>query len=217
MQIQSANYSQTYCAPNFKSIYPVYFWVKNGDKALPVFEKKAAQRLQRELSGILNNTKKAIKRYPSEKRREFRETICAADSDYKNNKYVRSISTDRGGVKEAWNGNISKIDPSIYILTGRDAVDFTQFYGKPIGYAKSGNMPKEQAEFTPDLESAKKSYYCGSEMYRNYSKHLTKDGYPMCLHVYLEKCTGNKKGYLVNQIEFDKQNNIESKFLDNIS
>ena len=136
MRVQNVDNTGKYRKVNFGSVYPVYHWHKPTETYVPAFDIKDVKRYQRTLTKMLNSRISGGKEHsPSTFLQSVIEYLAKNDSDYKELKYTRSFFNYKGGIKTAWNGNVYKIEPMAYLLTGRDAVDFENLYGKPIGYS----------------------------------------------------------------------------------
>ena len=135
------------------------------------------------LGGI--SVSKTVKHAGSAMDEEIVKYISEKDIDYKNIPYVRTFFNYKGGIKEAWNGN-TIIEPMVYILTGRDAVDFENMYGKPVGTAQKISKQYDDERIGKlEIEQAKSAYGFGGRAYIKDSLGKFKDlitGRPLELH-----------------------------------
>lgn len=216
MQIQNVTSSCTRCNnTNFKSVYPVYHWYKPADKYIPAFDKSRVRRYQKILTGMLNakiNTSEKLK--SSKFLQEVLKFVSAHDRDFNNLPYVRTYFDYKGGLKTAWNGNVYEVKPSAYILTGRDAADFENMYGKPLGSAKStaNNGGQMNIHQRAELENAKLCYAYGGERFVLEKMKLFKNpetGNPLELHVIMSGGENSHKAKVIklNYFETGAKNN----------
>lgn len=187
MQIQNSlqNSNLSY-KTNFKSVYPVYHWHKIGKSYAPAFDMNLIRRYQNILTRMLNSrVAGGRKQNPTTFLQEIVKYISEKDIDYKNIPYVRTFFNYKGGIKEAWNGN-AIIEPMAYILTGRDAVDFENMYGKPVGTAQKISKQYDDERIGKlEIEQAKSAYGFGGRAYIKDSLGKFKDlitGRPLELH-----------------------------------
>lgn len=138
MKIQAAqNYQLQKQTPQFKSAYPVIHWVKetNGSYA-PAISNELNEKLQRILVRLLNNQGKKVKPNKIQFMQYIQSVIASKDSDYAENRIVRSFYDHDGG---GWIQD--KFAPYGYILSGKHAEHMSETLGKPIGRAK-GEAPR---------------------------------------------------------------------------
>jgi hypothetical protein len=143
---------------NFKSVYPVYHWYKPNDKFIPATDLKIVHKFQRLLTGLLVKGNKYDLSIPGKTFiHGVMNFIANNDNDYKNIPYVRSFYNAKGGCKRDWKGEIYDIVPSAYLLTGNDAVDFENLFGKPIGRVRKTENYSEK-EILAEIRKAKIAY-----------------------------------------------------------
>ena len=137
-----------------------------------------------------------------------RRFVTRRDSDYAENHYVRTFYNSKGGIK---NG---KFEPIVYLLTGRDAVNFEETYGKPLGQLKKQLGLKYSAE----IQSAKIDYWLKGLNYvkQKSQKSCGRDGLPHELHIKTETVrskTGNIKGYNIVNMEYFPNQGTKNPFV----
>ena len=128
----------------------------------------------------------------------FRRKVASQDNDYARCPYVRSFYNDKAGLQH---GNS---EPMIYLMTGQDAVNFENNYGKPIGYMKGKQHTKKSAE----LQEAKGNYWAVGLNYakRRSQQYRNKAGLPSELCVYMDTVraqNGEVKKYNINRLEYN--------------
>ena len=167
VQIQNLSLPQNNIkSTNFKSVYPVYYWHKPADSYVPAFDMKNVKRYQRMLTGILNSLTVGKNHKVTTFMQDVIKYIANWDKDYKKNPYVRTFLNYNGGIKTSWNGNVSKIEPCAYLLSGRDAVDFDTMYSKPIKYTNAAAKQYDSKKLAKkEIDKAKKSYGYGGSAY----------------------------------------------------
>lgn len=116
--------------------------------------------------------------------------IKKSDIDYIACPYVRTFYNRNGGIKDG------KIEPLVYLLTGKDALHFEEEFGRPLGQLKSQYGTENSAE----LQQAKVDYWFkGLNFVKSRAKKYCKDDrIPRELHIKTETertKTGRIKGY----------------------
>ena len=143
MLVQNVS-SQNYNTPcNFKSVYPVYHWCKINGKYKPATNQDLVHHCQRLLTSMLNN---GGYRNPATVKKSaiglLSKFIASIDSDYKYVPFVRSFYNNCGGYKNSVKSR--GIEPMAYLITGNDAAEFEQVFGKPIGAIKNDENYSEK-------------------------------------------------------------------------
>lgn len=214
MQVQNGTFE--YPNTNFKAVYKVYHWHKPEGVWRPAFEDMSdVKTYQRKLTNILNcrsTTAKIIKQNDFTKR--ILDVIKEKDADFKAEPYVCSFPNYDGGFKTAWNGNVSA-EACMYILTGKDAVDFKKWYSKPIEYAQDIAKQYDDARIGEiEVEQAKTSYGFGGMAYIRDKLGRFRDavsGRPLELHaIYIGKTA---KGSKLHSVKFFETNGYDNPLM----
>ena len=237
MQIQTIKNDSLFSknkAPQFRSVYPVVFWVaEKGGSYAPVVTKDFSKTLATKLVNILNYSQKEITetlknieikrkelgldnynnltKIKMEAARNLKNFIAYFDSDFakQNSLYTqkpktRSFTT-QGGFE---NG---KYTPTAYIMTGNDAIVFEKNFGKPIGLSRALGGNKY---VTAELERAIADYWTKGYRYiKNKAKVFQINNQPAELHVKVETVrarTGNIKSYNIIGAKFFPQKGSEN-------
>ena len=135
MQIQpiSVNYSsKSSQQPNFGKAYPVIHWIteEGGKSYAPVATEELSRILQGKLVRMFNKSLVGQKPEKLTLLKSIQRFLFSNDQDYRRHKITRSFYNERGG----WANN--RFNPISYLITGHDAYNFEQMFGKPIGQAR---------------------------------------------------------------------------------
>ena len=234
--IQAGSYLNQNKQPQFKSVYPVVFWVaEKGGSYAPVITRDFSKTLATKFVNILNYSRKEIndmmvkientrqetgltnynglRKLKLEIAQRVKNFISRFDADYaKQNKsynirpHTRAFTTSGGLV----NGRYL---PTAYLITGEDAYFFDRTYGRPIGVSRSrgGNRFK-----SAELERALADFWTqGFNYVKNGAKNFKINGEPSELHVKVDTIrarTGNIKGYNVTGVGFFPQEGAKNPF-----
>jgi len=135
IEVKNTNYTSK-C--NFKSVYPVYHWHRVNGKFVPATDSNVVHRYQKLLAGILRQGGFLDLEHGGKSfLYQIASFVAQFDSDYKYGRYVRSFYDNHGGYKYDSKGEAYKIVPSAYLLTGKDAIEFEETFGRPIGKLKN--------------------------------------------------------------------------------
>lgn len=191
--------------PNFKSVYPVYHWYNPNKKFSPVTDIGTIRHCQRLLVGMINSTTPKLYRKDSSFLQQVINYIAVNDKDFLAVPYVRSFYNAKGGFKRDAKGNIYKVEPLAYIITGNDAVNFENVYGKPINtIAKEVNG--SEREIQAAVQRAKCAFsYNGLKYMRERSlKFVDKESKkPLELHTIFCKVGDNNSPKLIKLSFFE--------------
>lgn len=216
MQIQNLPTTQNRLdKTSFKSVYPVYHWCKTaGGSYAPTFNIKEVKHFQRLLTNILNSgNKETSKKDKKQFAQVLIKHIKEMDPDYKANPCVRTFINYKGGVKTAWNGNTYDIEPSAYLLTGKDAIEFDLMYSRPISVAKHNAKQLDNPKIMEnEINNAKKSYGLGGATYVKRKVGLFKDKItqkPLELHTIIDNTLSLRKTKFIKLkfFETESENN----------
>ena len=209
MQIQSINnYSKTNQQTNFKSAYPVVYWVKDTGREIskdaPTITKELTEKLQGKLVRYLNRTfSKSDPQKVNLMARAF-TFLKSQDSDYENYPLVRSFYNQSVGSQK--NG----IKPIAYLLTGKDVDIFENTFAKPIGRNKAESPMINGKRNSAELDIALDKYYrLGLDYVKNRAKEFIKGGENTELHVQFEPVHDKKgeiKDYILSNMTFRPTN-----------
>lgn len=200
MHIQQIN--QNFVRQNsFKSIHPVYHWHKLCGVYTPATKIEDIRHYQRVMIALLNSrTSGGRKHTPSTFLQKIVDYLSKLDKDYQELPYVRSFLNYKGGYKNDINGDVIKVEPYAYILTGRDAVDFGDLYCKPIKEVHSMVKGYEDTTIAKNsIERTKLSYgYGGASYIRALIKKAKESGKPILeLHTIFSKLPDKDKPSLI--------------------
>ena len=135
MQIQpiSVNYSsKSSQQPKFGKAYPVIHWIteEGGKSYAPVATEELSRILQGKLVRRFNKSLVGQKPEKLALLKSIQGFLFSNDRDFRRYKMTRSFYNEKGGWEE------NKFNPISYLITGYDAYNFEQMFGKPIGQAK---------------------------------------------------------------------------------
>ena len=204
MQIQATNnYSRNNQQTNFKSAYPVIYWVKNTGtvgKEAPTITKDLTEKLQSKLVRYLNRTfSKSDPQKVNIMGRAF-TFLRREDTDYQNSPIVRSFYNTSAGTQK--NG----IKPIAYLLTGKDVVFFENTYAKPIGRNRAESPVINGKRNSAELDIAINKYHKqGFNYVKNRAEEFRKKGEITELHVQFEPIldkNGAPKDYILSNMTF---------------
>ena len=211
MQVQSINtyfVNKAESNPQFKASYPVVHWVAetNGSYA-PALTMELTKKLHRALISLMNGSKNNI----SELEKSAKNYLMRCDIDYRRNKVVRSFYDNNGGWLKG------KFDAISYLLTGRDAVEFDNIFGKAIGVARRDSSAMNGRQ-SAELMIAKGNYATNGKNYVQGKNRRLYDanGEPYSLHTKFEikrNKNGKIKGYELVGIKFCPDNGAENPFV----
>lgn len=195
--------------PQFKAVYPVVHWVAetNGSYA-PAMSLELTRKLQRILVGILNHSKRSKHGLVADSSVNY---ISKCDLDYRRNPIVRTFYNNNGGYDK-------KFVPLAHLVTGKNAVDFDNLYGKAIGEAK-GNAPRVNGKpISAELKQAVKNYSLGGlEFVNDKNKKLyDNSGIEYGLHTKFQTIrskTGKIKGYELVDVRFCPEKGPNNPFV----
>lgn len=203
------NIQKTQNSASFKSVYPVYHWVRetNGSYA-PAVTHELNEKLQKQVVRFLNGqVEKAVPRKQPIMNR-VKQVVSAKDKDYAETPIARSFYNSNGGLEQ------DKFEPIGYILTGANAEQMSETLGKPIGKTKSE---------TPKCKTAELNIVLGDYFKRGltYVKKLAKkfkDDKNVCygLHTKFEVVrskTGKIKEYKLEDLRFCPEKGSENPFV----
>lgn len=217
MNIQpiSVNYQQ-----NFKSTYPVAYWVKDRGRWAPVTSLGVVKELQRKVVTILNHELSSMKngKIMNESEQTLRSHVSSKDVDYrlatenpiyetdKKTQKRRRITPVRSFLNRV-KATKGPYDPISYLITGyKDVLEFNKDYSKDIG--KTTNEAIELSE------SARSYYHKNGLNFVEDSQKVLKDtetGIEQVLHVAFEiprdlfgNIIRNKKGKIQYKFVYGK-------------
>lgn len=201
----------------FKSVYPVYHWCKMNGKYRPVSDRKSVENCQRVLSGMLNrgdwvDLEKCGKSFLI----QTVQYISHFDKDYKNCRFTRSYYYNHGGYQHDSAGNVKGFEPCAYLLTGVDAADFEETYGKPIGKTKNLEYLSQKEIYTAVMR-AKMAYITKGLKYvkDKAKKFVDKESKtPLELHTICTQNPVDKKWRMI-KMEFFKTGDKENPLVRN--
>ena len=182
--------------PQFKAGFPVIHWVKDNSWA-PTVTYDLTKKLQGTLIRILNGSKKNL----TNAEKKVREYLSRCDIDYRRLPESRSFYDKKGGFQK------NRFEPISFMVTGKDAEEFDQVFGKPMGTAI-----RTAAYVAGRLESAELNQ--ARSNYRNNGKNFVmaksrklydSEGIPYSLHTKFEAVrsrTGKLKGYKIIDVKF---------------
>ena len=186
--------------PTFKAVYPVHHWVaeSNGSYA-PVVSIELTKKLQRIIVGMLNHSKKI----PTNVSQKANIYISKCDLDYRRMSIVRSFYNKFGG----YNKKDNVFRPFSYLITGYDAENFDNEYGRSIGIARRNAPVKQGTSNSAELKQTIQDYtYGGLNYIKDKSKKLyDSEGIEYSLHTKFETVrskTGRLKGYKLIDLKF---------------
>ena len=177
---------------NFKSVYPVYHWLKFDGKYKPATKNEWVHRCQRLLAAMLNKASHLDLDHPGKS--VLHNTGCyvaSVDENYKSIPHVCSYYNNFGGFKNS--PDRRAIDPMAYLVTGADAIEFEQIFGKPVCASKKQEF-RSQKEIDESISRARFSYALkGPEFIKSRSaKFIDKEsGNPVELHTIFERTSDN--------------------------
>ena len=189
--------------PNFKSTFPVAYWVKDKGKWAPVTSLETVKELQRKVVTILNHELSSLKKKKSMNAPEqlLRTHVSSKDVDYRlateNPKFewdkktdkLRRITPVRSYLNrvEQTKGNY---DPISYLITGYEHIaEFNQKYAKEIGRTKGYANEMTGVAKSEATNGAVKFYNNNGMGFVEDSEKILKDvrtDIPQVLHVAFE-------------------------------
>ncbi len=194
---------------NFKSTYPVVHWVaeSNGSYA-PVVSMELTKKLQRILVGVLNHSKKNTQ---GQVGNSIIDYISKCDLDYRRMPIVRTFYDRKGGFDK-------KFTPFAHLITGYDAKDFDNCYGKAIGEAKANAPRRNGKPESAELKQAVIDYSLGGQKFvNNKNKKLyDNNGLEYGLHTKFQTIrskTGKIKGYQLVDVKFCPEKGPKNPFV----
>ena len=211
MQIQAINnYSRTNQQTNFKSTYPVIYWVKETGteavkKSAPVITEDLTSTLQGKLVRYLNRTFSKSDPQKVDLMSKAFTFLKNRDIDYSRYPVVRSFyNPSVGSQKEG-------LKPIAYLLTGKDVDIFVDKYAKTIGRLKADSPVIGGKRSSAELNIAIDDYY---KKGLNYIKgraeqFCDKNKVNYELHVNFEpvyKKNGEVKDYILSNMKFRPAN-----------
>lgn len=229
MQISAINNNyQNVNNPQFKSAYPVRYWVAEatGGKYAPALTRDLSKFLNTKIVEMLNKPlcqivskierleaeKIGLKRIPVKLERDIEKLsiikrvknfIANRDAAYVREPFVRSFNAEKDQIN-------SQNEPISYLITGADAHYFIETFGKPIGVVKAELENKYGAA---EIEQKLADYWTKGYTYvKNVSKNYCKNGEPLELHVKLDTVrtkTGTIKDYKVVDMTFLPRNVLD--------
>ena len=212
MQIQSINnYSKNNVQTNFKSAYPVVYWVKNTSKEIgtesPTISKKLTERLQGKLVRYLNGTGSKSNPKNVELMKRAFAFIKKHDRDYSQYPFVRSFCCSKADSQK------EGLKPIGYLLTGKDTDIFENNFGKPIGRTKAISPIIGGKARSAELDIALDDYYVNGLNYiKKRAAQFCNNNIAYELHVNFEP-TLNKKGEIIR----NKDGSIKDYMLSNMT
>ena len=200
--IISNNYSNRKNEQSFKAVYPVYHWHKVDSGYFTALNMNDVKKYQKMLTRLLNQLKPNNKEQGDNSiMQQIVNYVAEKDKDYKKCPIVRSYYNYNGGIKNDWRGEICKIEPMVYIITGQDAVDFENNYGKAIGYARQQiNNPETERQGKCALHNANMDYSYGGQAFvkeKNGKFIDAESKEPLELHTIIVKDAKGKKDSLL--------------------
>lgn len=167
----------------FKSVYPIYHWQCNGDKLEPILDVPAAKKCQKRILGILNSTEQYCKGLSLEFIKKIHNLILKDDKDFEKEHCAISFYDNKAGIKRDLNGNLYKIEPCTYLITGSDAIFFDLMFRRPIGHTKS-DAKLYNLQDDPKIREDLLSYYLNGKDFVNAKSKEFEQEKNLELHAY---------------------------------
>ena len=183
MQIQAVNNHSNVKSnnPQFKKAYKVVHWVgeQNANYA-PVAGFELTKKLQSLLVRILNQSTRLKENSANKVAVNY---LKGEDTEYATSGIVRTFYDKNGG----FNKHSGTFLPFSYLLTGGDAYNFSDKYGKALGKAKSFAPKQKDKLNSAELQIARSDYYiAGWKLVNDTEKKIYKDGIEQELHTKFE-------------------------------